>query len=349
MRLDSGRAHGGEGRRGASRRRLLLTVAATALTLTPGLQARADDARPDPWLAGQLAQAEQVRTFDIPAQQLSDALAAFGQQADLQVAVDSALVSGRESPGVQGSYTPRQALERLLAGTDLAYRFPEAATVTLSRAADPGNPGPVRLAPVDVTGTLVGTRVGETAAESSASVDLYDENDLEERPDTREVRDLYEKSPNVVDFGESNLGPAIRGVDSTGPAEGGLGFISGLRPRATLSVDGRPRSSGEYIGGATGLWDVEQVEVYRGPQTTLQGRNSIAGAFVVETRDPTFFWEGAARDSAGTENRNRQSAMISGPLVEDTLAVRLTADRFDGESFVDYTGPQEVDDVEEDR
>lgn len=38
-------------------------------------------------------------------------------------------------------------------------------------------------------------------------------------------------------------------------------------------------------------WDVEQIEVLRGPQSTTQGRNTMAGAIVVNTKDPTFDWE----------------------------------------------------------
>ena len=338
---------GGRARRGRWRKVLVIGLSIPMLVAGP---VHADAPQPEDEDGQQIVQAAptRARAFDIPAGGLEAALLEVTRLLGLQVLYPAQLTAGLETAGVQGTLTPEAALEQLLAGTGLTYRFSGPGTITLARAGAADESGAMRLAPIEVTGALVGTRVGETVLETSASVELFTAQDLEELPDTRGIRDLYDKTPNIVDFGESNLAPAIRGVDSTGAASGGLGFIAGTRPRATLTVDGRPLSTAEFIGGPTGLWDVEQVEVYRGPQTTLQGRNSIAGAFVVETKDPTFFWEGATRGAVGTENRNRQSAMLSGPVVDGDLAFRVAVDRFDGESFVDYTGPQAVDDIEDD-
>lgn len=288
-----------------------------------------------------------ARDYDIAAGPLDRALNAFAARAGIVLAADGSLTVGKSSPGVQGRYTVTQALERLLAGSGLSYRSTGADTVTLEPAVNPVT-GTVTLDTVTVTSTLVGTRIWESAAETSASVEFFSAEDIQQRPGIGEVQDLYEKTPNIVDFGDGVFAPAVRGVDGSGPATGGLGFIAGTRPRLTLSVDGRPLSTFELVGGPTGLWDVEQVEVYRGPQTTLQGRNSVAGAIVVETRDPTFYWEGSAQTAVGTEDRHRLSALLSGPVVEDTLAFRLAVDHQDGSSFVDFQGLQGVDDIEDD-
>jgi hypothetical protein len=69
------------------------------------------------------------------------------------------------------------------------------------------------------------------------------------------------------------------------------------------------------------------VEVFRGPQTTLQGRNSIAGAIIVETKDPTFDYEADARAIAGNFDTQQFSGVVSGPLVKDQRAFRLSVDR----------------------
>ncbi|EKV31851.1 TonB-dependent receptor [Caenispirillum salinarum AK4] len=320
---------------------MLLMTTALAAAVVPMAGAQAQGAS-DPLVA----QARQV-AFSIPSQPLPDALAQFGRQSGLQVSADAALIRGRTAQGVSGSMAPEEALARMLAGTGVTFSMAGGDTVVL-RATPAQQTESIRLAPIAVEGTLVGTRSGETEFETAASVEVYTAEDLEERPGTDEVRDLFQKTPNVVDFGEGNFAPAIRGVDATGPASGGTGFIAGTRPRATLSVDGRPLSTFEFVGGPTGLWDIEQVEVYRGPQTTLQGRNSIAGAIVVQTKDPTFYWEGAAQVAVGTEDRRRASAMLSGPLVEDNLAFRVAVDQIEATSFIDFTGPQAFDDVEED-
>src|SRR3546814_6901795 len=72
-------------------------------------------------------------------------------------------------------------------------------------------------------------------------------------------------------------------------------FIAGSRPRINMQLDGRPLSYNEIIFGDSELWDVEQIEVLRGAQSTLQGRNAMAGTIATKTNDPTFDSEGALR------------------------------------------------------
>ena len=88
------------------------------------------------------------------------------------------------------------------------------------------------------------------------------------------------------------------------------------------------------------MWDVPRVEVFRGPQTVTQGANSIAGAVVVHTKDPTFQREGAAQLVAGNGGTRRASAMLSGPLAEGELAARLALDYSVRDTFIDYVNPR---------
>ena len=75
--------------------------------------------------------------------------------------------------------------------------------------------------------------------------------------------------------------------------------------------------------------DVAQVEVLRGPQGTLYGKNTTAGAINITTNQPTFDFEGKAEVSLGNYNFKQAKAAISGPLSE-TVAARFaisTTDR----------------------
>jgi outer membrane receptor protein involved in Fe transport len=131
--------------------------------------------------------------------------------------------------------------------------------------------------------------------------------------------------PNVQP-GSGNDGPTIRGQDSTGILRELQAFLGGTRPRVTLQVDGRAAGYNEFIFGAAPLWDVERVEIFRSPQTTTQGRNSIGGAIFVRTNDPGYSWEGRARVIAGNFATRQGSAAISGPILADQLAFRIAAD-----------------------
>jgi outer membrane receptor protein involved in Fe transport len=280
----------------------------------------------------QLAQAGQERPYAIAPQPLADALTLFGQQSGLQVTLDAGIVAGLTTPGVNGSFTAEEALRRLLAGTGLTWRFTDANTVALAKPAGSG-PGSITLAPVTVTGE----RVARSIMETSTSVVVFDSEAIEDRPRIDSTNDALARIPNVTTTGTTNFAPAVRGVDGTGPAQGADAFFAGTRPRLNVQVDGRPLSYNEVVFGDTALWDVEQVEVLRGPQSTLQGRNAIAGSVIVKTNDPTYDYEASGRILGGNQDTRQGSAYVSGPIVEDQLAFRLAVDRELSESFAHFT------------
>ncbi len=73
-----------------------------------------------------------------------------------------------------------------------------------------------------------------------------------------------------------------------------------------------------------GLWDVERIEVLRGPQGTLYGRNSIGGAINYITKRPTENFEGKLRTQVGKDSNLEIYGLVSGPIT-DELGYRLTA------------------------
>ena len=100
--------------------------------------------------SGQLQVAQRAeRAFNIPPQPLAGALAAFGQQSGMQVSVSAGVAQAASSPGVTGTMTPTQALDRLLAGTGITYTLTDNNTAILQ---GPGAAAPsaVQLDPVRV-------------------------------------------------------------------------------------------------------------------------------------------------------------------------------------------------------
>lgn len=182
--------------------------------------------------------------------------------------------------------------------------------------------------------TVVGERTARSRRETASSVSVLTAEDLDATPGPDTVESLLTRIPNVQ-AGNAESGPTFRGQDTTGVLIGADAFLGGSRARTTIQVDGRPLSFNEYIYGLSSAWDIAQVEVYRTPQTTTQGRNSIAGAIFVETRDPTFEPEWGGRAIAGDYGTRQLSAYGSGPLGDDGLAFRIAADARDHETFVD--------------
>lgn len=178
---------------------------------------------------------------------------------------------------------------------------------------------------------------------TASSVVVTDEEQLTEQGITS-GNELLERIPNIVSVEPGNDAPTVRGLDGTGPASGANAFFAGTRPRFSYQVDGRTLGFNEAVFQNTSVWDVEQVEIYRGPQSTLQGRNAIAGTMAIKTADPTFEWESKARAIGGGQNTRVFSGVVSGPLIEDVLAFRVAADYQSHESDVEFTAyPEEAD------
>lgn len=115
----------------------------------------------------------------------------------------------------------------------------------------------------------------------------------------------------------------------------GVGQIRNGEPPVAMVIDGVQLSSGYQI--TQDLFDVERIEVLKGPQGSVYGRNALGGAINITTRMPTNELEGGVRASYGTGRDWRASANISGPIVEDRLLVRLSG------SFRDFRG--DIDNV----
>ena len=108
---------------------------------------------------------------------------------------------------------------------------------------------------------------------------------------------------------------AIRGIGTSGR-------INELDPSVGLFIDGvfmdrTGNGVGDFI-------DIERVEVLRGPQGTLFGKNTPAGIVHFITKDPTFNLEGELRASYGNYDELKTSGTLSGPLIGDTVAARIS-------------------------
>lgn len=103
---------------------------------------------------------------------------------------------------------------------------------------------------------------------------------------------------------------SLRGIGSNSA-------VPGTDPNVTLHVDGVYLAGGTMI--ALDFLDVERVEVLRGPQGTLFGRNSVGGTVNIVTRQPTNALETRARLTAGNYDKLRVEGAISGPLVRNKI------------------------------
>jgi iron complex outermembrane recepter protein len=146
----------------------------------------------------------------------------------------------------------------------------------------------------------------------------------------RSSRDLNGFAPNVIiNTNGAATEIAIRGITNTNNTEVG-------NPAVGFHLDGvylgRPDAAG------IAFFDIERMEVLRGPQGTLWGRNSTAGAFNLITNKPKNNFEAAIMLDVGNYSTLRTEAMLNVP-VNDVVAVRaaITTDKHDG--YIDSRNP----------
>ncbi|MEH3045589.1 TonB-dependent receptor [Sphingomonas adhaesiva] len=167
---------------------------------------------------------------------------------------------------------------------------------------------------------VTGEKANRTLQETATSIAVTTPARIEQE-NIQTIQDVYNRTANVAEtYGAAGF--TIRGITNTGIGAGGNADT------ATVYVDGAPIPSVALFGGPTDLWDIAQVEILRGPQSTIQGLNALAGAVVLTTRDASTTDYGADARVLWTDRNDRTfSAAIGGPIVADQLGFRLSGER----------------------
>lgn len=151
-----------------------------------------------------------------------------------------------------------------------------------------------------------------------------------------DIRQLNQLAPSLIvssTGSEANGSARIRGI-------GTVGDNPGLESSVPVFIDGVYRSRSGI--GLNELGEIDRVEVQRGPQGTLGGRNSSAGLISIYSKKPSFQFGGAAEATYGNYDFMRVSASLTGPLSE-TMAARVDGVYVRRDGFL--TDPQNGIDV----
>lgn len=201
-------------------------------------------------------------------------------------------------------------------------------------APDQNGDEPEELEKVVVTGEKLERSIKDT----SSSVDVTTAADLDNNAAIPTLREAIKTAPNVHYSTSVGQAPTVRGQNAGGPNAGAFAFLGGTVPRIQINSDGRTLQYYEFVTGLSSIWDVESIEVFRGPQTSAQGANADAGAIIINTKDPTYTPEGKAQLMLGSFAARRASVAASGPLSEE-FAARLALDYYERDTIVNYVNP----------
>lgn len=229
------------------------------------------------------------RDFNIPAESLPAAIAQFDRQSDTRITADDDIVRSLSTGGVHGRMTPSRALQQLLDGTGVTYSRGPGGNFVLRAAAAPAQ-GAVRLGKVRVEGEEAPAPGADPYADPEAP---YKADRLASSKFTEPVLDtprtvtvltqeaLQDKNATTLrEIARSTAGVTL-GSGEGGNAFGDRFFIRGFDARNDVFIDG-VRDPGVSIREN---FDVEQVEILRGPASSFAGRGTTGGALNIVTKE----------------------------------------------------------------
>jgi iron complex outermembrane receptor protein len=209
------------------------------------------------------------------------------------------------------------------AAPEISAEAAAASTASASELADTAKNDPNEI-------VVTASRRRVNVQDYAGSVDAFSQDDLQ-KAGIVSVRDVAKATPSVeIGTSEGNTEIFIRGIGSNYDTELG-------DPAVAMHIDGvyipRPRGVGSM------LFDTERLEISRGPQGTLRGRNATAGTINVITNKPELGeWMGDATFQLGNYSQRLARAMVNIPIGDD-LALRLAAFSEVHSPFFDNGGP----------
>ena len=265
--------------------------------------------------AGQ-ARAE-VRQFDIPSLSLGEALARFGAQSDLAVVTTTEITKAKNSQAVSGSVEPEIALAQLLAGTDLTYRR-EGDTFLIVRAGDPQSGSAAGDGADGTVEALIVTaqKREEDIQDVPIAISAFTQEQLE-RSQVAGGPDLMTQVPNMT-FTKTNFSSysiQLRGI-------GTQAISATVDPAVAVAFNNTPFIRNRFFEQE--FYDLQRVEVLRGPQGTLYGRNATAGVVNIISQKPKLgTYEAKVSGDVANYSSTRIEGMLNVPLADEVAALRI--------------------------
>jgi iron complex outermembrane recepter protein len=295
-----------------------------------------------------------ARSFSIPAKSMAQALMEFGAQSDEVILAPTKLVGGKTAHEVRGTMEPERALDKLLEGSGLSWQRAADGSIAIVRASlRAAAPAPIRLAalaPVAAAPAESGGGVEEVVvtaskrgAESVQDIPISITAISQESMEQRGMDDFLDYARAVPGLGFQMLSAAGGRDDIRGGRRLNLrGIESGFDgvPTVAFYLDDAPVPVMDPK-----LFDIERIEVLRGPQGTLYGANSMGGAIRVVVNKPVqnelqYRADATAKSTQSGAESYDVNGMVNVPLVDDRLAARGVVFYRDQGGFIDNVHPQ---------
>ncbi|WP_288131799.1 TonB-dependent receptor [Microbulbifer sp.] len=278
---------------------------------------------------------DQLYPLDIPSQPLDQALLALARQTGLAVMIASDLKLRGLAPALSGEMSAQQALEKLLMDSGYRYRAvndqglvvlpPRKVVAAPEHTIEPE----VELRPLLEELEVVASKRRTQLQDTPMAITAFGRNQLRNlQIDSLEDLAIQVPSLQYARNGDHTASLLyMRGIGSDNHTEAGDSGVA-------IHVDGLYSSRAQ--GAAVLLYDLDRIEVLRGPQGSLFGRNSTGGVINYHTARPQQGYDTEFSVTLGNFHRQQLEAMVNLPLGEE-FALRWAGISSRADGYTDYT------------
>ncbi|MDD0981883.1 TonB-dependent siderophore receptor [Pseudomonas shahriarae] len=278
------------------------------------------------------------QSYDIAAGSLDRVLGAFGNQAGVMIAIDSALAKGVHSQGLHGSFALAEGLERLLAPLGLQAEYEQGSYRVVARAAVDGQ---VQLQATQISANQLGSITEGTGSYTPGTIATATRMVLTPRETPQSISVVTRQV--MDDFGLNAIDDVMRhtpGITVSTYDTERTNYYSRGFSIVNFQYDGIPTlRDAQYSAGQT-LTDMalyDRVEVLKGATGLLTGAGGPGGTINLIRKKPTSEFKSSIELGAGSWDNYRSQIDVSGPLTETgNVRGRAVAAYQDKKSFLDH-------------
>lgn len=282
--------------------------------------------------------------FDIPSQPLASALLSYTATTGVQLVMSGDIARGKTAPALRGSYTGEEALSRLLAGSGLGYRH-SGGTLIVSPLPSGGSAETATLEPIKVQGaadapryvidgSTAGTKTDARLLDTPQSISVVTRQQMDDQA-VQNVRQALRYTPGLTAEYRGAGGSRYDTVIYRGFG-GGVNYDYSYQ-------DGMRLLGANYAIPQIDTYNLERIEVLRGPSSVLYGQGTPGGLVNLVSKKPTATPLHEIELQAGSHGFAQAAFDFGGPVDEaGKVLYRLTGVTHTGKTQIDYQKDERV-------
>ncbi|RLA86995.1 MAG: hypothetical protein DRG58_11310 [Deltaproteobacteria bacterium] len=264
------------------------------------------------------------QTFNIESGSLKETLNKYSEVTGIKTVYLNKLVAGKKSKGTQGTYSSEAALKKILEGIGLTYTVTKQGAVVLKE----NKKNKIMVAQKEVAQKEVKTTPEKKTPKEhelepmTVTAEKREENIQEVPVSITALSGVQIEDSGITSIKDFSLQIPSLHIVTWGTRRNSHIYMRGIGATLNDPAVGFYVDDVNYLNWGTfdtELFDIERIEVLRGPQGTLYGRNTLGGVINIITKKPKNYTEGTAYMTFGDYDRQDYRMALRSPVIKDKL------------------------------